>query len=117
MPKETKMSDEARDAHLDWLDEATKQNVDDYEAWLEERVAQLEAEIALKADYIKRLEVENEELETQLSLSISMYEGDRSPMHNLQIDNALLEAKLTAIECGDCHKTMLECACDDLENG
>ena len=26
---------------------------------------------------------------------------------------ALLEAKLTAIECGDCHKTMLECKCDD----
>ena len=26
---------------------------------------------------------------------------------------ALLEAKLTAIECGDCAKTMLECKCDD----
>ena len=26
-----------------------------------------------------------------------------------------LEAKLTAIECGDCGLTMLECACDDVE--
>ena len=26
---------------------------------------------------------------------------------------ALLEAKLLAIECGDCGKTMLECKCDD----
>ena len=28
---------------------------------------------------------------------------------------ALLEAKLTAIECGDCGLTMLECACDEVE--
>ena len=28
---------------------------------------------------------------------------------------ALLEAKLTAIECGDCGLTMLECACDESE--
>jgi len=30
---------------------------------------------------------------------------------------ALLEAKLLAIECGDCGKTMLTCGCDDVENG
>ena len=30
---------------------------------------------------------------------------------------ALLEAKLAAIECGDCGLTMLECKCDDLEDG
>ena len=30
---------------------------------------------------------------------------------------ALLEAKLTAIECGDCGKTMLTCGCDDVEDG
>ena len=57
-------------------------------------VAQLEAGIALKADYIKRLEAENEELEAQLSLSISMYEGDRSPMHNLQVEIATLQNQL-----------------------
>ena len=28
---------------------------------------------------------------------------------------ALLEAKLTAIECGDCGLTMLVCECDDVE--
>ena len=31
-------------------------------------------------------------------------------------EHALLEAKLTAIECGDCGLTMLECACDDVES-
>ena len=30
---------------------------------------------------------------------------------------ALLEAKLLAIECGDCGKTMLTCGCDDVEEG
>ena len=59
------MSDEALNTHLDWLDEAIKQNMD-YKTWLEKQFA-------------------------------------------------LLEAKLTAIECGDCGKTMLECECDDVE--
>jgi len=58
----------------------------------------IEAEIALKADYIKRLEAENEELETQLSLSISMYEGDRSPMHNLQVEHAALKREYGLLE-------------------
>ena len=39
------------------------------------------------------LEEENEELETRLSLSISMYEGDRSPMHKLEEENAGLRNK------------------------
>ena len=30
---------------------------------------------------------------------------------------ALLEAKLTAIPCGSCDKNLLECKCDDLEDG
>ena len=64
----------------------------------EDHIALLEAEIVLKADYIKRLEAENEELETQLSLSISMYEGDRSPMHNLQAENAVLIKRLWEYE-------------------
>ena len=29
----------------------------------------------------------------------------------------LLEAKLAAIDCGSCEKTLLECKCDDLEDG
>ena len=39
------MSDEARDAHLQWLDDCARAQVVDYETWLEGRVAQLEAEI------------------------------------------------------------------------
>ena len=63
------MSDEALNAHLHWLEHCEKEQVmDDYETWLEGRVA-------------------------------------------------LLEAKLLAIECGDCALTMLECACDDVEDG
>ena len=36
-------------------------------------------------------------------------------VENLMQENALLEAKLTAIECGDCDKNLLECKCDDEE--
>ena len=38
-------------------------------------------------------------------------------LYGLKAKVALLEAKLTAIECGDCGLTMLECKCDDLEDG
>ena len=41
------------------------------------------------------------------------YTGDT----NLIEENDTLKAKLTAIECAGCGKTMLECGCDDLENG
>jgi len=37
------------------------------------------------------------------------YTGDT----NLIEENATLKAKLTAIECAGCGKTMLECACDE----
>ena len=194
------MSDEALNAHLQWLDDCARAQVEDYETWLEGRVAQLEAENNAAKTHIReiiettkaqRTEIEDliadlaeaksecnrlygigqdydadltearaenaalsellsplvdvelerdtlksaldvamsenqrltkivedykeeiEELETQLSLSISMYEGDRSPMNKLQIENASLKAKLTAIECAGCGKTMLECECDD----
>ena len=36
---------------------------------------------------------------------------------NMLNEHAILEAKLTAIECGECGLTMLECKCDDLEDG
>ncbi len=49
------------------------------------------------ADEVAQLEEENEELETQLSLSISMYEGDRSPMHNLQLEKAALKQENEAL--------------------
>ena len=34
-----------------------------------------------------------------------------------QTNEGCLRCKLTAIECGDCGLTMLECKCDDLEDG
>jgi len=39
------MSDEARDAHLQWLDDCARAQVVDYETWLEGRVAQLEGQL------------------------------------------------------------------------
>ena len=39
------MSDEARDAHLQWLDDCAKEQETDYETWLEGRVAQLEGQL------------------------------------------------------------------------
>ena len=44
----------------------------------------------------------------------SVANGDVSP-ERLLAYTILLEAKLTAIECGDCGLTMLECACDEVE--
>ena len=84
------MSDEALSAHLQWLDDCAKET--DYETWLEEKVALLEVD---KDRLLEQL-VDGEEL--YISRGIKL---------------ALLEAKLAAIECGDCHKTMLECACDE----
>jgi len=40
------MSDEALDAHLDWLDKCAKEQGDIYDALLEKTIAQLETEIA-----------------------------------------------------------------------
>ena len=36
---------------------------------------------------------------------------------SLAREREVLEAKLTAIECGSCEKNLLECKCDDLEEG
>ena len=40
------MSDEALDAHLQWLDDCARAQVVDYETWLEGRVALLEVDLA-----------------------------------------------------------------------
>jgi len=36
---------------------------------------------------------------------------------SLAREREVLEAKLAAIECGDCGLTMLTCGCDDVEEG
>ena len=55
------MSDEALNAHLDWLDKANDQG-EDYETWLEKRVTKLEEEKAVLLDYNKLLVDQNVEL-------------------------------------------------------
>ena len=52
---------------------------------------QAEEQIDILREALLESKEENEELETRLSLSISMYEGDRSPMHKLEEENAALK--------------------------
>ena len=146
------MSDEARDAHLQWLDDCARAQVVDYETWLEGRVAQLEAEnaalsellsplvdVELERDiamsenqrltkYVEDYEEENRQLrempcshclnkiahlETELDEQNTQRRIWKKAYRNTKEENALLEAKLAAIECAGCGKTMLTCACDD----
>ena len=51
---------------------------------------QAEEQIDILREALLESKEENEELETRLSLSISMYEGDRSPMLKLEEENAKL---------------------------
>ena len=73
------MSDEALNAHLQWLDDCARAQVVDYETWLEGRVARAEGMLSIAMSENQRLtkhvedyEEEIEDLETQLSLSISI---------------------------------------------
>jgi len=137
------MSDEALNAHLDWLDKANDQG-EDYETWLEKRVTKLEEEKAVLLDYNKLLVDQNVELrratialeneyatlrqenaalsellsplvDVELERDIAMSENQRLTKYveDYKEENATLKAKLEAIECGDCGKTMLECECDE----
>ena len=47
------------------------------------------------------------------SLAVQLVKLESININLLACEKEVLEAKLTAIECSDCHKTMLECACDD----
>ena len=49
------MSDEARDAYLQWLDACAKEQETDYETWLEGRVALLEAENKAAKTHIREI--------------------------------------------------------------
>ena len=161
------MSDEARDAYLQRLDDCAKET--DYEIRLEGRVAQLEEELkeeryaieqyrraneglAVSKDKLEEhrnqlmtdnweiaqqnteLQTENEALSELLSplvdvelerdtlksaLDVAMSENQRLTkiVEDYEEENATLKDKLLAIECGDCGKSMLTCACDDTENG
>ena len=106
------MSDEALNAHLDWLDKALEQNMD-YETWLEKQLALLEAENAALSELLSPL------VDVEMERDVAMSENQRLTKHveDYKEENDTLKAKLTDIECAGCGKTMLECACDDLENG
>ena len=57
------------------------------------------------------------QLEGDLALSQMNHKRMAECLEESDAAVVLLEAKLTAIECGDCGLTMLECKCDDLEDG
>ena len=61
-------------------------------------------EDASSEEYLKRIDAA--ECTDWLDAAFALYSG-----------YSALEAKLTAIECSDCGKTMLTCGCDDVENG
>ena len=128
------MSDEALNAHLDWLDKAQEQG-DDYETWLEGRVARAEGMLSIAMSenqrltkYVEDYEEENRQLrempcshclnkiahlETELDEQNIQRRIWKKAYRNTKEENATLKAKLTAIECAGCGKTMLECECDD----
>ena len=64
-----------------------------------------------------------EELWTAVDYWNDLQKGDLEVETYIRVGDELaeyaeqLEAKLLAIECGDCGKTMLTCGCDDVENG
>ena len=114
------MSDEARDAYLQWLDKCAKEQETDYETWLEGRVARAEGMLSIAMSENQRLtkivedyEEENTVLKWELAISI---ESNRiARVFNLryleradkaEAENTLLKAKLAAIECAGCGKTM-----------
>ena len=107
------MSDEALNVHLDWLEDCEKEQGEDYETWLEKQVAQLKKEIALKADYITRLETEAAGRDLMDAEANEFLSGMEIVPEGTLAENTILAAKLLAIECGDCALTMLECTCDD----
>ena len=174
------MSDEARDAHLQWLDACAEET--DYETWLEGRVARAEGMLSIAMsenqrltkivedyeeevfyedkegrgvrykDWCQQLQNDNALLEAELAKYKGEWEkeeyrcpqcglgnprvaqlkakiallsknysalctkcGYMRPATEIEKENAILEAKLTAIECAGCGKTMLECACDEVE--
>ena len=57
------------------------------------------------------------ELSERMLDFIDKHYTEDAPVKEWAAEVALLEAKLTAIECGDCGLTMLVCKCDDLEDG
>jgi len=65
------------------------------------------------SDLIAELSDEIATLQNQLSIAMSENQRLTKHVEDYEEDNATLKAKLAAIECGDCGKTMLECACDD----
>ena len=88
------MSDEALNAHLDWLDDCAREQSEHDPLDLAGRMFTL-------------CDMADSEM-------VRQWAGEVRELLN---EHALLEAKLLAIECGDCEKTMLECECDDLEEG
>ena len=54
-------------------------------------------------------------VDVEMERDVAMSENQRLTKYveDYEAENATLKAKLTAIECAGCGKTMLECACDE----
>ena len=65
----------------------------------------------------ERTEKKLKSMARDINTLVAIIESRGQLIDSLAREREVLEAKLAAIECGDCGKTMLECECDDLENG
>ena len=83
------MSDEALDKHLQWMDDCDKAQGMDYETWLEERVALLEAENEALSELLSPLvdvELERDKLKETIDALIAVYD-----LTQRDVENALMK--------------------------
>ena len=65
----------------------------------------------------KRTEKNLESVASDINSLLAIIEERGQLIDGLAREREVLEARLTAIECGDCGLTMLACECDDVEEG
>ena len=79
------MSDEALDKHLQWMDDCDKAQGMDYETWLEERVALLEAENEALSELLSPLvdvELERDKSKETIDALIAIYDLTQRDVEN-----------------------------------
>jgi len=84
----------------------TTRNVAGLISHLETELLQYKADLRATDEQVAQLEAELGDFRDRRDEKFQMYEDCKA-------EYALLKAKLAAIECAGCGKTMLTCACDD----
>jgi len=100
------MSDEALNAHLQWLDDCARAQVVDYETWLEGRVALLESENKAATTHIMEIIETTKAQRTEIEELLSDLTEARDENSALKRENERLKTYAS---------TLLELALDDVE--